>query len=294
MRMPSVPTKITRPSPAGSHPDPDRFRAQLNERVVQRVEELPEWPQSFDLTFSSALNAAKTQCSLDPTAELLETWEAWVTAMQVGSALFASATAPAGSTVECVIAHKTRTIPAVGVTHFTDAGTWLDAFWLAVICRDQARMTQLCQVSVDTLRASGAVFEEYVYDWVDTLQTYWLERPGLGEKLTAAFEGTDPERMRFMDRETALKVLYPPVNLFFRFLSRDAEKFNETLVQSLELHREYWTANEERQETGDGDVPLALLALTCLAYDAGRPIEVESEYLPEHLLKRSWLGEFPT
>ncbi|MFI9287832.1 Imm49 family immunity protein [Streptomyces werraensis] len=38
----------------------------------------------------------------------------------------------------------------------------------------------------------------------------------------------------------------------------------------------------------------ALLALTCLAYDAGRPIEVESEYLPEHLLKRSWLGEFPT
>ncbi|WP_436998255.1 Imm49 family immunity protein [Streptomyces sp. enrichment culture] len=44
----------------------------------------------------------------------------------------------------------------------------------------------------------------------------------------------------------------------------------------------------------DGDIPLAVLALTRLAYDAGRPIEVESEYLPEHLLKRSWLGEFPT
>nr|WP_251691818.1 immunity 49 family protein [Streptomyces sp. CHD11] len=230
----------------------------------------------------------------DPTAAKLETWEAWVMAMQVGSALFASATAPEGSTVECVIAHQVRNIPAVGPAHFTDAGTWLEAFWLAVVCRDQTRMTQLCEVPVETLRASGAVFEEYIYHWVDALQTYWLERPGLGEKLVAAFDGSDPDQLRFMDREMMLKVLYPPINLFYRFAGRDAEQFNEALVRGLELHKEYWTASEERQETGDGDIPLAILALACLAHDAGLPIEVESEYLPEHLLKRTWLGEFPT
>ncbi|MFI5566472.1 immunity 49 family protein [Streptomyces sp. NPDC051740] len=246
------------------------------------------------MTFSSALHTAKLQCSLDPTADKLETWEAWVMAMQVGSALFASATAPEGSTVECMIGHEVRTIPAVGITHFVDAGTWLEAFWLAVVCRDQARMTQLCEVPVETLRASGAVFEEYIYHWVDTLQTYWLERPGLGEKLVAAFDGTDPDRLRFMDREMMLKVLYPPINLFYRFVGRDAEQFNEALAQALELHKEYWTANEERRETSDGDIPLDVLALACLAHDAGLPVEVESEYLPENLLKRSWLGEFPT
>ncbi|MYR44779.1 hypothetical protein GTW67_22770 [Streptomyces sp. SID5910] len=278
----------------GSHPDPDAFRAELNERILRKIEELTEWPQSFGMTFSSALHTAKLQCSLDPTADKLETWEAWVMAMQVGSALFASATAPEGSTVECVIGHELRTIPAVGVTHFTDAGSWLEAFWLAVVCRDQTRMTQLCEVPVETLRASGAVFEEYIYHWVDALQTYWLERPGLGEKLVAAFNGTDPDRLRFMDREMMLKVLYPPINLFFRFVKRDPDQFNEALVQALELHKEYWTASEERQETGDGDIPLGILAVTCLAHDAGLPVEVESEYLPEHLLKRSWLGEFPT
>nr|WP_233477872.1 immunity 49 family protein [Streptomyces sp. SID7804] len=278
----------------GGHPAPDRFRVELNERTLREVEQLTEWPQGFGMAFSSVLDTAKVQCSLDPTADKLETWEAWVMAMQVGSALFASATAPEGSTVECMIGHEVRTIPAVGITHFVDAGTWLDAFWLAVVCRDQARMTQLCEVPIETLRASGAVFEEYIYDWVDTLQTYWLERPGLGDKLTAAFDGTDPDRLRFLDRETMLKVLYPPINLFYRFVTRDADKFNEALAQALELHKEYWTANEERQETSDGDIPLAVLALTCLAHDAGLPIEVESEYLPEHLLKRSWLGEFPT
>jgi hypothetical protein len=231
---------------------------------------------------------------MDATAELLETWESWVMAMQVGSALFASATAPQGSTVECMIAHKVRSIPAVGPKHFTDAGTWLEAFWLAVVCRDQARMTQLCQVPIETLRDSGAVFEEYIYHWVDALQTYWLERPGLGDKLVAAFEGTNPDRLRFIDREMMLKVLYPPVNLFYRFISQDPVKFNEALVQALQLHKEYWTADPEREESGDGDIPLAVLAITCLAYDAGRPIDVESEYLPEHLLKRSWVGEFAT
>ncbi|MFI9614317.1 immunity 49 family protein [Streptomyces sp. NPDC052023] len=263
--------------------------------MLKRIEELAEWPDGIGMTFSSALSTAKSQCRNDPTAEFLETWEAWTTAMQVGSALFASATAPEGSTVECMIAHKVRTIPAVGIRHFVDAGTWLDAFWLAVICRDEARLTQLCQVPIETLRASDAVFEEYIYDWVDALQTYWLERPGLGEKLTAAFDKTDPDRLRYVDRELMLKVLYPPINMFFRFISRDPEKFNEALVQAVQLHKEYWTADvEERQETSDGDVALAPLALACLAYDAGRPIEVDSEYLPEHLLKRSWLGEFPT
>ncbi|TWF87367.1 immunity protein 49 of polymorphic toxin system [Streptomyces capillispiralis] len=285
---------VLRPPLEGSHPNPDELRQEINERTLRRVERLETYPQSFGLTFSSAVSSASLQTLDDPTADKLETWEAWVMAMQVGSALFASATAPEGSTVECVIGHEVRTIPAVGITHFVDAGTWLEAFWLAVVCRDQVRVTQLCEVPVETLRASGAVFEEYIYHWVDVLQTYWLERPGLGDKLVAAFEGTDPDRLRFLDRETMLKVLYPPINLFYRFLGGDADQFNAALVQALELHKEYWTANEEREESGDGDIPLAILAITCLAHDAGRPVEVESEYLPEHLLKRSWLGEFPT
>ncbi len=35
-------------------------------------------------------------------------------------------------------------------------------------------------------------YDEYIYHWVDTLQTYWLRRSGLVEKLTAAFQASDP------------------------------------------------------------------------------------------------------
>ncbi|MFI0501494.1 immunity 49 family protein [Streptomyces albogriseolus] len=289
-----MPTRISRPPEEGSHPDPDGLRKKINARTLKDVEDLEEYPDSLGMTFDRARHRAAMLCVEDPTVAKLETWEAWVMAMQVGSALFTAATTPPGTTVSCMIAHEMRNIPAVGPKHFTDAGTWLEAFWLAVVCRDQARMTRLCEVPIETLRASGAVFEEYIYHWVDALQTYWLERPGLGEKLVAAFDASDPERLRFMDREMMLKVLFPPINVFYRFAGREADKFNEALIRGLELHKEYWTASEERQETGDGDIPLALLALACLAYDAGLPVEVESEYLPENLLKRTWLGEFPT
>ncbi|MFF1765774.1 immunity 49 family protein [Streptomyces sp. NPDC058249] len=287
-----MPTKISRP-PYQAGADPVQQQEWANEDTLRSIDSLERYPNSFGMAFSSALSTAQLHCLYDPTASKSETWEAWVAAMQVGSALFASATAPEGTTVECMIAHKMRTIPAVGVKHFVDAGRWLEAFWLAVICRDQARMTQLCNVPIELLRASGAVFEEYIYHWVDALQTYWLERPGLGEKLVAAFDGTDPDALRFIDREMMLKVLYPPLNLFYRFISQDPVKFNEALVQAVQLHKEYWTAQEEH-ESLTSDVALAPLAIACLAYDAGRPIEVESEYLPENLLDRSWLGEFET
>lgn len=56
--------------------------------------------------------------------------------------------------------------------------------------------------------------------------------------------------------------------------------------------REYWTADEERAKDPEGRIALAPLAITCLAHDGGIPIEVQSDYLPKHLLQRGWLGEF--
>lgn len=286
-----MPVHVTRQEFPGG--DPTHILEMSDEGTIESIEDLSESPEMFGLSFSDALSTAQLRCIHDPAANKSETWEAWVAAMQVGSALFAAATTTEPS-MEYVIAHKTRTIPAVGAQHFTDAGTWVTAFRLAVICRDQARMTELADVPVSLLRDSGAVYDEYIYAWVDALQTYWSERPGLGEKLVAAFDGTAPEALRVADRELMLKILYPPLNLFLQFIKRDEEKFNLGLVQALELHKEYWTKDEDRRLTTDGAVALGPLAIACLAHDAGMTIEVESDYLPRHLLQRSWLGEFDT
>ncbi|MFF1846674.1 Imm49 family immunity protein [Streptomyces sp. NPDC058232] len=46
--------------------------------------------------------------------------------------------------------------------------------------------------------------------------------------------------------------------------------------------------------SSEGLVALEPLAMACLAYDAGFPLEIESDYLPKALVERAWVGKFDT
>ncbi|MFC8130877.1 immunity 49 family protein [Streptomyces sp. NPDC057302] len=277
-------------------PDVMRLIEGLGTHLTQGIDQLDEsigFARLIDSYLDTALLLLRARCAVDPQAAALETWESAVNAMQLGSALFAVTGADEGA-VECRINRKVRTLPAIGPMPTAAAGSWLTAFWLAVICRNQRRMTQLCEIPVERMRSPDGQYDEYIYHWVDTLQTYWLRRPGLVEKLTATFQTSDPTVARVAPRDLLDGLLYPPINLFYHFVRRDEEGFSPALVEALELHKTYWTLNEEREADIDGSIALGPLAIACLAYDGGIPIGVESEYLPKHLLQRSWLGEFPT
>lgn len=271
----------------------DTYVRKMREYVAENVARLEQYPRSFQRLFDQTGLYLRARLNLDPFGAKIESWEAMVTAMQVSSAMFAAANRTE-DTVESRIDGEIRTIPAIGPQYFTHPGSWLTAFWYAIVCRDQQRMNQLCDFSLDQLRASEVTIDEYQYHWVDTLQTYWSERPGLAEKLTTTLQTSHPDTARIAPRDLLDQQLYPPINLFHRFIRRDHEGFNEALLEALEAHKAYWTADEDREESVEGSLALGPLAITCLAYDAGFPIEVESDYLPKYFLNRAWLGEFPT
>ena len=261
-------------------------------------EVLDEMEESADYRYDAqmlTLAVAKWRCLTDPVAGEFPTWEAWVTAMQVGSALFAAGTA-SGGPVPCRIGSmgEVKELPATGPQDYLHAGNWLTAFYLAAICRDNDRANQLAQVPVSLLRASGAEFDEYIYAWVETLQNAWFGRRETWDTLVTAVNGTDPEITQVASKELMLKILYPPLELFHRYQRQEAEQFNAALVDAVTWHKEYWTADEARSLSGEGLVALGPLAIACMAHDAGMPIEVESEYLPKALLQRTWVGEYDT
>lgn len=265
----------------------------LSERVARRTDRLEESASGIDFAFSTAVMALRAHCVNDPRAAKAETWDATVNAMQLGSALFAVTGASEGS-VQCRINHKVHNLPAVGPLASADAGNWITAFWLAVICREPQRLTRLCEIPLEQLRSSAGQYDEYVYHWVDTLQTYWLRRPGLAEKLTATLEMSHPEVARIAPRDLLDGVLYPPIHLFSRLIVKDWEGFAAGLMEALKLHKAYWTLTEERSVDIDGSIALGPLAIACWAFDGNIALGVESDYLPKHLVEHSWLGEFPT
>lgn len=242
-----------------------------------------------------AVTVAKWNCLMDPVCEESSTWEAWVTAMQVGSGLFISGAAAEGP-VACRIGSKgeIKNLPATGPQEYLHAGNWLTTYYLAVICRENERLDQLARVPVSFLRASGVEFDEYIYAWVETLQNAWFGRPETWNTLIDAIDGTDPAASHIASAELMLKILYPPLEIFHRYQRQEPEPFNTALAEALTWHREYWTDNETRSKSSEGLVALGPLAVACMAFDAGIHVDVESEYLPKHLLERSWVGEFPT
>ncbi|MFE2966815.1 immunity 49 family protein [Streptomyces sp. NPDC059340] len=245
---------------------------------------------------STSLTLAQTRCAIDPLASKFETWEAWVTAMQVGSALFDAAMASEGPVV-CRIGSRgeVKNLPATGPTSYTHAGAWITSVYLATICRENERLDRLMQVPVSFLRASGALFDEYIYDWVEALQSYWHgQATNTWDKLVAAINGADPDVTQAADRDTMLMLLYPPLELFQLYNRQETDQFNRSLAQALTWHKQYWTGDEARSLSSDGLVALGPLAFACMAYDNDFPIEVESEYLPKALLQRNWVGEYAT
>ncbi|MFH8491996.1 immunity 49 family protein [Streptomyces longisporoflavus] len=266
----------------------------LAKRADEMLERIERSDMSRRRVFDTTLILAETRCKLDPDAEEFETWEAWVTAMQLGSARFAMATAAEGSTVTCRIKEKEWRLPATGPLPHVNASSWVKAFYLALICRENERLEELARVPVSLLRESGATFDEYIYSWVETLQCFWLGQEGVSTHLVAAVDGTGPDSAQHADQELMSFVLYPPIILFYRYLRGDHAQFNDALVDAIKWHRSYWSGEDDRAMSSEGYVALGPLAIACLARDRGFPIEVESEYLPKALLNFTWAGEIDT
>lgn len=240
---------------------------------------------------AQSMNVALVRCAVDSDAVMLETWESWLLTMQVHSAVFAAAV-PDRETVTCKIREEQRHLTTTGPQTYLSASNWLDAFYLAVICREAGRLDMLARIPVSLLREFGGTVDEYAYAWVEALQSFWLRRDDLGTHLVRAVDLSAPEKARVLDAESITKLKYPSIMLFYRYMRNDAAGFNEALADAVRWHKEYWTADEDRTLNIEGVVALAPLAIACLAKANGMPVEIESGYLPEALLDYSWRGEF--
>ncbi|MCB9441580.1 MAG: immunity 49 family protein [Mycolicibacterium sp.] len=206
-------------------------------------------------------------------------------AMQASSAMFRNANNP-GREIEFTIGFDDHyTVVSTGPNSAANAGKWLAAMYFAAICRRHDRMTELCQTSIETLRASGAVYDEYIYTWVAAFQKFWRnDEDGVVQSLIDAMNAAEPEDLVHASEELLLLLLYPPIELLCIAAQGDAVWFNERLAVALERHKQYWSKTAERRNDVEGFIAWGPLAMACLALDMGLSITVESDYMPVHLL----------
>ncbi|MEV7561471.1 immunity 49 family protein [Streptomyces sp. NPDC089795] len=257
----------------GPGPDP----AELTRATVASVARIGQEPSGLGDAFASALALAHVRCTADPRASDVVTWDAWETAVRLGSALFAGS----GSEQWYLGEQNSLRLPAAPAAPPADARAWLDAVYLALVCRAHDRVARLCGVPLETLRQDDTV-DAYVLHWVDTLRTYLSGGPGdaVVEKLLATTQASLPETLTHSPDEFVNRVDYQPVALFHRLFTQDHEAFGDVLAEALAEHGGYWAESVAPRAR----VALGPLAMACLAHDQGFPLDPELPHLPMYLV----------
>lgn len=171
-----------------------------------------------------------------------------------------------------------------GPTDTIHPGNWRTGWWMAQIVCDREAISQLAATPVDVLRRSSTRGDECQYLFVEALQAFEQRADDWSAKLRRAVDATDPARVDLSDEEFVLNILVPEMELLFRLANGEIEPFNETLHFALERHKKYWS-RASRKRDPDGFLALGPIAIGGLARRAGMPIEVQSEYLPKHLVE---------
>ncbi|WP_257137438.1 immunity 49 family protein [Streptomyces sp. st115] len=265
--------------------------AQLAESAAGLTSSLPQDPTALPEAFRAATAHALARCAEDPDSGKLETWESWVTAMQLGDALFATTLSDAG-TAEYRIGDRTVALPATGPSPQANGRAWLDAFWFALVCRERDRLSRLARVPLEDLRRADPSQDAYLFHWIDTLQTYWrgASLDDIAQKLIATMETSDPKVATGTDPALLNQIDYQPAALFHRLITGNHEAFAQTLTEAVAHHDHYWTGSPDPRS----HAALGPLALACLAHDGDFPVDTALPRLPKHLISREWCGEFPT
>lgn len=276
--------------------------ASMAEDRAEAIALVEEHPGHLGSRPRGLFNDAQIAIAVDPVARYTETWYAWAAAMQMYNAIFAVAGIPESQMVGFRIDLKDRFLKGVGEnSRNTTPGNWDVAFMLAIACRSKKHWTDLANFQIDVLRNTAerekVTYNEYTYHWIAALQAFMKnDRETLFRELEKAIVLSGPEYVTFGREETDMLV-FPVMNTFRCLAQFDAPGFNKALAQGLELHKSYYTADEDRSKKLAGIVPSGLLAMACIAYERNRshkdfPLEVESGYLPHCILNAAWHGEF--
>ncbi|MFC9292979.1 immunity 49 family protein [Streptomyces sp. NPDC057011] len=252
--------------------------AALTRDTAESISRLAQDQSATAGAFASALSLAHAHCATDPDVADVTSWDAWAAAVQLGSALFTGAEATQCHLGEDHVAQ----LPALPAAPPADARAWLDALYLAVVCRQHDRIARLCRVPLETLRQDDSV-DAYVLHWIDTLQTYFSADGSMDavvDKLVATMQTSMPEALTHAPGDFVNRVDFQPAALFHRIVARDAEAFGEALAEALAEHGGYWDGSAAPRAR----VALGPLAMACLAHDQGFPVDRTQPCLPAYLV----------
>ena len=271
------------------HKIDDEFMAGMNERAKMSLDSLPRLvkaartrPQSLGILANAARTTAAYCYLADP--QSAEVFRALQLSRQALNAMFACAVNAPQATVASLGDGEPVTYLEKPDASSIYVGTWLDGFFLNLVFGDLEAVRRLCCVPTALLRASPTKSSEYSYLYKDALCAYVNAEPDVVARIITAFKATDPDRPDIINRYMTLAITVPQLEVFLYAISRDT-RFGLAMQAAIERHREYWGDSQDNARSFRGFISIELLGLAVLGMDVGLSFDVQSPYLPMHLIQ---------
>jgi hypothetical protein len=283
--------------------EPDNLQERLDTYAHRRLPNSLDYvtikPDNLSLLLRTAISYAGFISVLQPTS--LELYRALRIATWTSECIFTLADPSVANSYDLHVGEgQPFSFPQTGPTGYSSCHTWETGYYLAFACREKQVLDSLVSRSTDIVRQSSLNSNEYSYLMVDALKSFYNSgcedsyQPDTStedtiNKLTAAIEATDPNQIMELTIDATLNLAVPEMEMILRLIEGDGQAFNASLAKALELHKKHYSSDEQMSGDPRGFIAIAPLGIACYAYDAGFPIEVESEYIPKYILERQYL-----
>lgn len=239
---------------------------------------------------------AQALLAVDTEAALPETRRAWERATLASYDKVRSVADAIGRDYEVLSDSRVRLTGPAHPGAETLPEDWLRAFYLTMVLRDRGRCRNLCEIPAGVVAhvaqdgtARGSVRTRH---WINSLQTYVLDLPGVVQSLAFLTEvpwGDDP----LLRRHDPTGNLLPIMHLLFELECYDPEGVEKYLVQALSIFADYRESAVPHPLAEVPKFPLELMALACRAHDMDQQDEdfsfsLHAKLLPDGIIRNSW------
>jgi Immunity protein 49 len=279
--------------------NPEDLKEQLNfymnDRLPRSLSKVTKKPDNLNSLLRSAINYAGYLSVLEPTSPQI--YRALGIAAYTTKCIFLLADLSITEEYDLDVGEGPLfSFPQTGPRSYSDSGRWQEGFYLGAACREKHVLDSLVLKSTEIVRhpkASEGV-DEHRHLMVDALKSFYNPDAPIEvskEKLRAAIDAIDIDKIHPLTLDATINLVMPEMELLGCLLEGNAAHFNESLVDALECHKKYFSSDEQLSGDPRGFIAISILGLTCIAYDSGFSIEVESDYIPKYILEKQFLSK---
>jgi hypothetical protein len=199
---------------------------------------------------------------------------------QAAAAIFVSASMEPGYTDVPIGEGPLIHIPAIEPSSITHVARWCDGFFVAVISCDTESLERLCSVPISLTQLSSTRASKLHYLFAEALQGFYVGRREASRFLSEAISLATPEDVYAGSWLFESSISIPWMNLLDCVMHSEQERFNTVLQEALELHKKFWTKDEDSLLYPESYLALGLIAICRLAHEQGMIVDGDSDYLP--------------